>query len=103
MIKIVINQCHGGFGLSIKAAQTLIEMGLDPKYLCAPYNNTVNIKYTLSRDNEFLVRVVEELGEEASAPFAQLNIIEIPKGVEWQIEEYDGKEWVSEKHRTWGL
>jgi len=30
-----------------------------------------------------------------------LRIIEIPDGVEWQIEEYDGDEWIAEKHRTW--
>ena len=24
-----------------------------------------------------------------------------PTGVEYTVEKYDGKEWVSEKHRTW--
>ena len=31
-----------------------------------------------------------------------LKIIEIPDDVDWIIEEYDGNEWVAEKHRTWG-
>jgi len=30
-----------------------------------------------------------------------LKIVDIPDGVEWEIEEYDGMEWVAEKHRTW--
>ena len=27
--------------------------------------------------------------------------VEIPDDVEWQIEEYDGSEWIAEKHRIW--
>jgi hypothetical protein len=41
------------------------------------------------------------LGTQANAPVAKLKIVEIPASVEWQIEEYDGKEWVAERHRTW--
>lgn len=26
---------------------------------------------------------------------------EVPDDVQWQIEEYDGREWVAETHRTW--
>jgi hypothetical protein len=33
--------------------------------------------------------------------FAELKVVEIPDDVQWQIEEYDGKEWIAEKHRTW--
>jgi hypothetical protein len=28
-------------------------------------------------------------------------VVEIPDGIEWSIQEYDGLEWVAEKHRTW--
>jgi hypothetical protein len=49
-----------------------------------------------------LIQVVEELGEKASGRFADLKVVEIPDDVEWQIDEYDGLEWVSERHRTWG-
>jgi hypothetical protein len=45
--------------------------------------------------------LVEEMGEKAGSTYSQLRIVEIPDDVEWQIEEYDGSEWVSEKHRTW--
>ena len=32
---------------------------------------------------------------------ANLKMVEIPDDVEWEIADYDGKEWVAEKHRTW--
>lgn len=53
------------------------------------------------RDDPVLVQVVEELGTKANGRHASLKVVEIPDDVEWQIEEYDGAEWVAEKHRTW--
>ena len=55
----------------------------------------------LDRDDPVLVQVVKEMGPDAGGRFAALKIVEIPADVEWQIEEYDGLEWVAEKHRTW--
>jgi len=55
----------------------------------------------LERNCATLIEVVQELGKEASGRCASLEIIEIPDDVEWQIEEYDGNEWVAEKHRKW--
>ncbi len=55
----------------------------------------------LERDDPVLVQVVEELGSKADGRYAELEIVEIPDDVRWQIEEYDGKEWVAEQHRTW--
>lgn len=55
----------------------------------------------IPRDDPILIQVVEELGEEANGIAAELKIVEIPDDVEWVIEEYDGKEWVAEKHRIW--
>jgi hypothetical protein len=45
--------------------------------------------------------VVKELGEKANGFCSSLKIVDIPIDVQWFIEEYDGNEWVSEKHRTW--
>lgn len=54
------------------------------------------------RTNPLLIQIVEELGEEkAGGSCANLKIIEIPDNMEYEIEEYDGKEWVSEKHNRW--
>lgn len=53
------------------------------------------------RADKNLVKVVEELGEEASGRCAELAVVEIPDGTEYTIEEYDGLEHVAEKHKTW--
>jgi hypothetical protein len=71
-----------------------------------PYSEAYSEIGTLSsrdfeRDDPCLVKVVEELGDCANGSFASLNIVEIPDDVEWEIAEYDGIEWVAEKHRTW--
>lgn len=57
--------------------------------------------HEFARDDPALVQAVEELGAKANGPCANLAIIETPDGVSWQVEEYDGKEWVAEVHRTW--
>jgi hypothetical protein len=91
MMKIVINKCFGGFGLSELAIARYCELtGL----------STFD-EYEVRRDDLILVQVVEELGESACSRFSDLKVVEIPDGVEWQVKEYDGKEWISEVHRTW--
>lgn len=55
----------------------------------------------IARDDPVLVQVVEEMGNDANGRCADLRVIEIPDDVNWEIEEYDGKEWVAEVHRTW--
>ncbi len=65
------------------------------------YSQQVFSDRELARDDPILVQVVRELGTEASGRHAELKVVEIPADVEWTIEEYDGLEWVAEKHRTW--
>ena len=67
----------------------------------AAYSRTVFSDRDVARDDPYLVQVVEELGSEANGRYAKLKVVEIPADVEWEIEEYDGSEWISEKHRTW--
>lgn len=55
----------------------------------------------LARDDARLVRLVEEMGEAANGPHAELKIVEIPADVSWEIDEYDGVERIAETHRVW--
>ena len=93
MTRIVINTRYGGFSMSKEAIA--MYQKLDGKEV-----KLSSVFYT--RDDPVLVQVVETLGKRANSAQAQLHIVDVPDDVEWEIEEYDGKEWVSEKHRTWG-
>jgi hypothetical protein len=55
----------------------------------------------IPRDDPVLVQVVEEMGEHANGRCAALKVVEIPDGVSWEIDEYDGNEHIAETHRTW--
>lgn len=95
MTKVVINKCYGGFGLSDEAAARL---GRDTNGGLPGHNSARDI----ARDDPALVALMEELGSDrVSGKLAELHVVEIPDGVPWQIEEYDGREWVAEAHRTW--
>lgn len=87
-MKVVINTCYGGFGLSDKAKKLYKEL----------FNQEVAES---NRGDPRLVQVVEQLGAEAIGHYADLKIVEIPDDVDWVIEDYDGREWVAEVHRTW--
>ena len=89
MTKIVVNRRRPGyFILSDQACAELDCTHFD-------YND-----YDKRNDHK-LVACVEKLGEAAGGRTANLKVVEIPDDVEWTIEEYDGSEWVAEKHRTW--
>ena len=55
-----------------------------------------------NRTDADLIAVVRELGKKANGAHAELVIVEIPDGVEYEIDEYDGVEIVHEAHRSWG-
>jgi hypothetical protein len=123
MTKVVINKRYGGFGLSDEAFiewcrrknyQVAI---LDPEWPSywavptAPFSDTPAIVETLpdesfytgdiSRGDADLVAIVEEWAGRADGQYSSLKVVEIPDDVEWEIEEYDGREWIAEAHRTW--
>jgi hypothetical protein len=112
-MKVVINECFGGFSLSHKAFLELREMGNkhaleEPdtgelyKDGSGPRDGMFDCfcRY-IPRDDPQLVEIVTKLGKEANGACAKLQIVEIPDGIEWQVEEYDGSEHIAEKHRTW--
>jgi hypothetical protein len=112
---VVINTCHGGYSLSREAVllylkRALIEYETQPResrYETERYgplivvNGKIWYSSDISRDDPVLVSVVRELGAKANGELAKLKIVEIPASVDWQIDEYDGREWVAEAHRTW--
>lgn len=139
-MKIVKNNCFGGFSLSNKAEKRLAELegkeyyvfktdyseGYDkkknipvdinekgmfvhaysvpnPDELSDKERNEKYIYYRdIPRDSPLLLQVIEELGlEESSGSCAELEIVEIPDDVDWEIDEYDGLETIREKHRSW--
>lgn len=118
-MKVAINRCYGGFGLSDKAfSELLIRKGVDHERTKSKYDDFGDnfykaghlndddyylsvYDYTHDRSDKDLIDVIEEMGEEAWGGYAELAIVDIPDDVEYTIEEYDGIEWVAEKHRTW--
>ena len=91
-MKVVLNKCFGGFGLSEKAYEFL---GLEWDGYGYKYND-----YDL-RSDEKLIECVETLGEEADGRFARLVVVDIPDDIDWEINYYDGVETIHEVHRSW--
>ena len=111
-MKVVINACHGGFGISQKAMERYAELKgfklitdnrghFSLYYADSISDENMICDYNMARNDPDLVRVVEELGTAANNWAADLKVVDIPDDVEWDIEEYDGLEWVAESHRTW--
>jgi len=93
MKKVVINICYGGFGLSEKA-RILYNDYAAVKGM-KTFENGYDFSYKISRHCPILIRVVEELGSEASGDYAKLHIEEVYSEA-YRIEEYDGHESVVE-------
>ena len=128
-MKVIINACFGGFGISEAGYEWLIAHGVPVrKYTTNENYNKDRVIYDRSLDenqtdvdramrrlggrywdswtddartDSLLVEMVETLGSAADGQCAELRIVEIPDGVEYVIEEYDGNEHIAEKHRTW--
>lgn len=113
-MKIVINADWGGFGLSDDAIERYAELaGINlisqpnDKYTCTHwYQDQIDDDHywcerEIARNDARLVQVVEELGEAANGQHARLKVVDVPDDVVWDIEEYDGREHVAERHRTW--
>ena len=135
-MKIVINKCYGGFGLSTEAMKKLIKRGcraitvmtIDEytggrgigkgvyeilndvgdgfqtqaiESVLFKDGNVYMYEYS-NRHDQDLVAVVEEMGSKlASQQSAKLKVVEIPDGVDYAIDNYDGIESVHEQHRVW--
>lgn len=100
--KIVINTSYGGFSLSkivknqYREAISLEKEATEPLW---------HMETQVARDDPLLIQIIESIGlGSAGGKASVLKIVEIPDDVPgdgWMIMEYDGAEWVAEKHRTW--
>ena len=100
-MKVVINRCYGGIGFS-KAV--FDELGI--KYV--GYGFLGNEELGLGGYGDEwrvcppLIAAIEKIGlEKSSGEFASLEIVDIPDGVNWEIDDYDGIETIHEVHRSW--
>lgn len=117
-MKIVINSCFGGFGLSkialyelylkgsplVEDVRNLTGGNYNPTDEVIPFNDfsaSLSGYSYESRCHPDLVEIVEKMGEKANDDFADLNVVEIPDGIDWIITDYDGVETIEETHRTW--
>ena len=113
-MKIVINKCYGGFGLSEEAVLLYAKkkglnlivqrdkgLKINHYYINEKKDGNYFSERDIQRNDTILIEVVNELGEKADGFCSELKIVEIPDDVEWIIEEYDGKEWIAEDHRRW--
>lgn len=88
-MKIVINSCYGGFGIS--------EAFL--KHYNIPYEvddfGFMHYKEEIDRTDKRLIEYIETYGSKAaSGEFAHLEVEKIPAGTAYRINEYDGYEYI---------
>lgn len=101
-MKIVVNKCYGGFSVSKRVYDKLGIKWNGYGYLTNEDFGISNENYDAYRADPRVIKIIEEIGEkEASGHLAELQIIDIPDGIEWEIDDYDGKERIDEVHRSW--
>jgi hypothetical protein len=117
-MKIVFNNCRGGFDLSEQAIALFAKKKKLALFLVRGTETIMhriyrkNFYYTKSKDNRLndkdglwhidqiprndldLVSVVEELGKLANTNYSRLSIVDIPDNVSYRIEQDDGQETV---------
>lgn len=111
--RILICDDYGGYNLSRVAFLRLRELG-QPEALAEPdYGDSYDddsirtpgmgdsFGHEVPRDDPLLLQVFDELGQKAAGWCCHLKAVEIPAGIEWEIDQYDGMERVNEKHRSW--
>jgi len=120
-MKVAINRCFGGFGISDEAFEKLLdrkgiafEKEVDPngskimgtsywkEGMCGKDDGYLSEhEFCGDRSDSDLIAVIEEMGSKVNTPYSDIAIVEVPDDVKWHIHEYDGLEHVAEDHRTW--
>jgi len=86
-LKLVLNTSFGGYGLSKEAYKYLGLEWTKENEMCDS-----GCAFEEDRTNPKLVECVETLGEKASAPYSQLEVVEF--NISDHIKDFDGKEWI---------
>jgi hypothetical protein len=96
-MKIAINRCWGGFGISEAVFK---ELGIKYTGYGSIDNEDLGIvsdDYNAYRASAKLISAIEKVGiENASDSLAKIYIVDIPDDVEWEIDNYDGMETIHE-------
>jgi hypothetical protein len=106
-MKVAINVCFGGFGLSEEAADFMVARGdTEMAATLKDYKSYAGLSgfscpYRGVRNDPTLIEAIETLGDKANGDYSELKVVEIPDGIEWEIDNYDGLETIEEKHRSW--
>lgn len=86
-MKIVLNKNFGGFEIPKAVYKKMRDLfWFDEKQTDE-----------LTRTDEKFVKAVEECQKEGTSGY--LRVIEIPDDMDWEIFDYDGLEYVYDKHR----
>ena len=79
-MKIIINQCYGGFEVREDIAKALGYKWNDDEEL---------------RTDARLIKMIED-GENVNGDYADLMVVEVPEGAtDWEFTEYDGAEGIT--------
>ena len=88
-MKIVINACYGGFGVSEEFLKAY-----NIHYTKTSYGSFY-ANEAIERTDPRLIEYIETHGSKmASNNFSNLIVVEIPKGTLYRITEYDGYEGI---------
>ena len=103
-MKIVINSCFGGFGISDAQGFALELKPQESLYTDEQYKyywDCWGPEYEWMRTDPRLIASVE--AGDLGGRHAKLTVVEIPDNVHWQIHEYDGSESIiwSESEIHW--
>jgi len=122
-MKIVLNKCYGGFGVSTEVFKYLIEKknwvvgengkicesdALGERYYFNYDMAGISICHCSNiefRSNPDLVDAIEHIGvDKASGACSKLEIVYVPdwKEIELEITDYDGLEKLQEVSKCWG-
>lgn len=91
-MKVLINTCFGGYALSKNCLQLYNKIN----------NSDILDDCDISRHDPNLIKIVSDLGPvNCGGPYSALEIIDIPDGTKYEIDQYDGLETIHEVHKSW--